>query len=419
MNCKLKETVLQDSPTETEFAQSFANELRAKFPIFQNSNKIFFDNASTTQKPKAVIDQINSFYLERCSNAGRASYRWSTQNHAEIEKTRVKVAEFISASPDEVVFTQGATDSLNLVATSWGLFNLQDGDEIMVCLEDHKSAVQPWLNLKETLSYFGKQIKIVEISMDSMGDYSFASIRNNLSARTRLIAISHIHHVFGLDMEVQGVREIVKDNVLISLDASQSAAHLNVDSKSLGCDFISFSGHKMFAANGSGVLWIHPRLHSQLRPTRSGGHTTSNQNSIASIFEAGTQNIPAILSLAPAIDFIQKTGLVEIKNYVSDLTFYLLEKLKALPRIEFSRGFAICNCKEGYGIISFKIDGINSQDLAFLLDANDIFVRSGDHCLNKSLQDDDYIRVSLQCYNTKDEIDHFAEVLERTLDEIL
>jgi len=418
LNCTINGNS-SDSLSEPKLALSSAKELRSKFPIFQNSNKIFFDNASTTQKPKSVIDNIGFFYSERCSNSGRASYRWSTQNHTDIEKTRVKVAEFINASPEEVVFTQGATDSLNLVATSWGLFNLQDGDEIMVCLEDHKSAVQPWLNLKETLSYFGKNIKIVEISMDSMGDYSFASIKNNLTDRTRLIAISHIHHVFGLDMEVQGVREIVKENVLISLDASQSVAHLKVDSKALGCDFISFSGHKVFAANGSGILWVHPRLHSQLRPTRSGGHASTNKTGISSLFEAGTQNIPAILSFSPAIDFIQETGMEWIKNYVSDLSFYLLEKLKVLPRIEFARGFAICNCKVGYGIISFKIDGINTADLAFLLDANDIFVRTGDHCINKSLQDDEHIRVSLQCYNTKDEIDHFAEVLERALDEIL
>lgn len=417
MSCTIKKP---KSDLSDETSLSFATRMKAKFPVFSNAKKIFFDNASTSQKPEEVISKINSFYSERCSNAGRASYKWSTQNHSEIEQTREKVAQFINASSNEIVFTHGATDSLNLVATSWGLFNLQEGDEIMVCLEDHKSAVQPWLNLKETLAYFGKNIKIVEFAMDSMGDYSFASIKKNLTTRTRLIAISHIHHVFGLDMEVRGVREIVKDNVLISLDASQSVAHIGVDTKALGCDFISFSGHKMFAANGSGVLWIHPRVHNSLKPTRSGGHATVNKsNSVASVLEAGTQNIPGILSLSPAIEFIKEVGLEQIKDHVSDLSFYLLEKLKNLPRIEFAKGFPICNCKEGYGIVSFKIDSIDSGDLAFLLDSYDIFVRTGDQCVNKTAPEDDYIRVSLQCYNNKDEIDFFIQVLESALEDIL
>ncbi len=394
---------------------------RQEFPIFAgHPDLIFFDNASTSQKPASVLQTINEFYALQCTNAGRAAYRWSTKALKAIEETRLAVAQFLNAEGNEVIFTSGATESLNMVATCWGLTNLADGDEIMLCLEDHQSAIFPWLNLKRLLAEFGRQISIVPFPLDTMGDYPFAGIRSRVSTRTRLIAISHIHHVYGLDMEVNAVREIVGKDVVISLDASQSVGHTKVDVKALDVDFVSFSGHKMFAGNGTGILWIHNRRQGEMSPIRLGGYSSAtiakeqlslNTANLPLLLENGTQNIPSILSLRSAIEFIDKVGLENIERGVSDLTFYLLEQLKTLPHLEFAPGLAVCNCPVGYGIISFRSENISTTDLAFLLDSENIFVRTGDHCLPSAGERPDYLRVSLHLYNTRDEIDRFINVL--------
>lgn len=396
------------------------DDIRSRFPIFANQPEVaFFDNASTSQKPQTVIDCVSEFYSKTCSNAGRAAYRWSTRASQSIEDARAKVAELLNASASEIAFTSGATESLNLVALSWGLNNLRDGDEVMLCYEDHKSAVHPWLNVQRLLKQFGTNITIVPFSMDVMGDYHFDDIRAKVSPRTRVIAICHIHHVYGLDMEVKGVREIVGPDVLISLDASQSVGHTRVDVKHLGVDFLSFSGHKMFAANGSGVLWLHPRVHSQMSPIKVGGGGAGsivagsfncNGTIVQELLECGTQNIPAIMSLSPAVELIQEYGIDYIEARVSYLTRYLFDRLRLIPDLEFAPGLGRCNCPGGFGIISFSMDNISATDLSFVLDNENIFVRTGDHCRSK--HDEDDVRVSLHCYNTEDEIDRLIEVLK-------
>ncbi len=384
----------------------FFSDVRKEFPIFANRPEfVFFDNASTSQKPASVIQAITDFYTQSCANAGRASYSLSTKATKEIEETRLRVAAFLNADRSEIVFTSGSTESLNTVALSWGLANLKSGDEVMVCFEDHKSTVLPWLNLKALLEHFDLSIMIVPISIHPEGDYDLKSIREKVSARTRLLAITHVHHLYGMDMEVKVIRQIMGESVLISLDASQSVGHRKVDVKELGADFVSFSGHKMFAANGVGVLWIAPKLHQQLIQIKPGGNTsgqfnansfTRSSSSLPTLLEAGTQNIPAILSLSPAIDFIEKVGIDRIEKHVSQLSFYLYEGLKNLPGLEFSPGFGHCGCHNviGYGILSFRFEQITTSDLAFLLDSENILVRTGDHCLTNRNHGDDFLRVS-------------------------
>lgn len=400
------------------------NFVRAQFPIFANRPDIvFFDNASTSQKPQAVVDCFTNFYARDCANAGRAAYQMSTELAAGIEEARKRTAMFIGAQPDSVAFTAGATESLNLIAQSWGLANLKSGDEVMLCLDDHKSAVLPWLNLARVLKSFGVEIKIVPIKLHPEGDYELKSIREGLSPRTRLIAVTHVHHVFGLDMEVSEVRKIVGSKVLISLDASQSVSHRPVNVDELDVDFLSFSGHKMFAGNGVGVLYVRPSLLPSLSPvTVGGGMTIADsatfspvQATAAALFEAGTQNIPAIMSMVAAIDFIESIGIEAIDARVSGLTRKLYSGLKKLPEIEFSPGVDRCSCHQQFGIVSFRFAQAATSDLAFLLDSEGILVRAGDHCLSRRQDGDDYIRVSLHVYNTEADVDRLLEVLRANL----
>lgn len=398
--------------------------VRARFPVFAaEQNTIFFDNAATTQKPKNVVDCIAQFFTQECANAGRSSYSMATKLTARIEETRARVAKLIGASADTICFTSGATESLNTVATAWGLANLKSGDEIMLCLEDHKSTVLPWLNLQATLKRFGIEIKIVPIRMHYEGDYELKSIREALTERTKLLAITHVHHLFGLDMEVGEIRKIVGKDVLISLDASQSIGHRPVNVRHLNVDFLSFSGHKMFASNGVGVLYVRKRLLKQLAPVTVGGGMHPLQSadfdlprtSAAALLEAGTQNIPAILSLGAALDFIESIGLKQIDDRLSALTRYLYGKLKALPGIEFSPGVDRCGCHRGFGIVSFRFEQAATSDIAFLLDAENILVRTGDHCLSQQRDGDEYMRISMHVYNKESEIDRLIELLQTHL----
>jgi cysteine desulfurase / selenocysteine lyase len=395
--------------------------IRQQFPIFKSHPEIlFFDNAATTQKPKSVIDTITTFYRDSCTNAGRASYPWSTQLSRKIEESRLAVARLINADPSDVAFTSGATDSLNLVTTSWGLNNLQDGDEIVLCLEDHKSATLPWFNVQKMLERFGINIKIIPITRNSHGAYDRASLKTCLSNRTRLIALSHIHHLYGIKMDLPESNENIPGHVLISLDASQSIGHTQVDIRSLGVHFVSFSGHKMFASNGTGVLWVDPKLRQQIWPSRAGAKSALkishfglelDDSTLAGIIECGTLNLPGIVSYQPAIEFIESLGLPKIEEHLSTLTHHLHERLKAMPDIEFAPGIGTCTHANGFGIIAFKLVNTDSSDLAAYLASQNIFVRSGDHCLASSKEEDDYLRVSLHIYNTFEEIDFFAEVL--------
>jgi cysteine desulfurase/selenocysteine lyase len=398
--------------------------LRREFPIFGNRpDLIFFDNAATAQKPERVLRRVSKYYRRECANAGRSAYRASTTTAAAIENCREKVATFLNTKAEKIAFTSGATDSLNTVALGWGLTNLKDGDEIMVCFEDHKSAVLPWLNVQSLLSRFGISIKIVPFDIHHEGDYELKSIRENVTTRTKLLAMTHIHHLYGLDMEVEQIRDIVGQDVLISLDVSQSIGHRKVDVSALPVDFVCFSGHKMFSGTGVGVLWTSARARHLMHAVKSGSTSTGanstsavHELTLASIVESGTPNVAAVLSLAPAIDFIERWTIERIEERISGLTHYMRDALSTLEGVDFAPGFGRCGCPIGYGVISFRLEHIATSDLAFVLDAENIQVRTGNFCLSKRNQGDDYARISLHVYNTKAEIDRLIEVLKGTLE---
>lgn len=401
------------------------NNIRREFPIFSNHPEtLFFDNAATSQKPQSVIDVINSFYTENCANAGRSMYQMSTSLKAQTENARERVATFIGASPEDICFTSGATESLNLIPLAWGLNNLKSGDEVMLSLEDHESAILPWYRLRDQLRIFGINIKLVPIAMHEHGDYDLKHIAKSKTSRTRILAMSHIHHLYGLDMEVKEVRQILGKSVLIALDASQSIGHRKVDINELPVDFLVFGGHKMFAANGVGILWVSPKLQKKLSPVMTGGGLNVdptgkklriNVNKLADLLESGTQNTPSILSLVPAIDFIESIGINVIEETIDRLTKSLYLQLKELPGIEFSPGVDRCNCAHGYGVISFRFTQAKTEDVSALLSSNNILVRANNHCLFKQNKGDSYMRISLHVYNTEHEIAHFIEVLRNNL----
>lgn len=409
---------IAEKPTGTIVVE----DVRRLFPIFANAaDTIFFDNASTTQKPQAVVDEIVRYYTQQCANAGRASYVWSTRASLKIEETREALATLLNAEPHELVFTAGATDSLNMVALAWGLENLRDGDEVMLCPQDHKSAVLPWYNLQRLLAARGVNVAIKHFHIHEVGDYDLKSVREAVSGRTRVVAMSHVHHLYGLDMEVPQMRQIVGPDVVISLDASQSAGHVPVDVQALDVDFVSMSAHKMFGPTGVGALWIAAKHHRQLCATRPGGKTSISivnnqmkcvQTSPASLLESGTQNISSILGWKPAIELILSLGQAEIEAAVGRLTRRLYFGLQRLPGLEFAPGPGVCGCPGGNGIIAFRFEQIPTSDLAFLLDSEKIFVRSGDHCLSSRAEGDDFVRISLHVYNTQDEVDQVLAVLQ-------
>lgn len=393
---------------------------RSDFPILNdNPSTLFFDNASTTQKPYSVLAKIEEFNRQICANAGRGAYSWSTRLSREVEDVRSRVSNFLNSTTDLVAFTNGATDSLNMVATMWGLHNLTDGDEVMLCEEDHASSVLPWFNVQEMLSRRGIQIKIVPFHMHHTGTYDRKSLQEGLSDRTRIVCLSQIHHLYGMEMDIAELKAFIPQDVYVSLDASQSAGHIKIDSESLQVDFISFSGHKMFAANGIGVLWTSARALSQMWPIRVGAKTQLlktgrfdvDRLKLSNIVECGTLNLPAVLSLGAAIEFIERNNISVMADYVSSLTISLLKKLRAFEGIEFAPGIGVCDCTRGFGIISFKFSDVSSADVGAYLDSEEILVKTGDQCQGRRNSSDDLIRVSLQIYNTVDEIDRFAEVL--------
>ncbi len=394
-----------------------------EFPILaEKPGTIFFDNASTSQKPASVIDAVSSFYGKECSNGGH-SYPMAKAVFDRCEETRRSAAEFIGARPEDVVVTSGATASLNAIAYSWGLANLRDGDEVIVCLEDHKSTVLPWLNLRDQLRRLGRRVKVVGMPLNENGMYNLEALKRKLSDKTRLVAISHVHQIYGHEMEVEKVRRIVGRRVLLSVDASQSVGRRLVDVKRLGADFLSFSGHKMFAATGVGILYVAPRAAKKMTPFIVGGGTPAclgtrprlDTETLQAKLESGTPDISAIFSLKPAIEYVNRLGIETIAATLAQLTGELHDALASLPGIVFAAGMNESGSRQGCGILSFRFEQAAMDKLsAYLADAN-ILVKSGAQAVAGRRSHEDLLRVSMHVYNRRTEIDQLIKVLASAL----
>lgn len=396
-------------------------QVRDQFPILQkNPDIVYLDSASSTQKPSAVIDSISEFYTDHYANPGRGVYAWAQQTDALIETVRAKASAFIGASDSAgTLFTSGATMSLNMVASAWGANNLRDGDEVLYCPLDHSSMVLPWVALQKNLAARDIHIVLKPYKLKSDGGVDLENLLRQVTAKTRLVNITHIHNVAGVLNDVATLRADLPDHVMIHLDAAQSISHVPVDIAQLGVQFLSFSGHKMFSANGVGILWVAPALRHNFGLFMTGGGQAASKHadSFHRRTEAGTQNLGAIASLGAAIDFMNALGRPWIERHLHDLTIQLHHVLLRNPRVDMLFRIKEYELERRQGIAAFKVEGFADSEVGDFLASQNVFVRYGQHCAGEGYQDplqphlDDSVRVSLNVYNTVEDINRLNDLI--------
>ena len=384
---------------------------RDDFPMIKD-DLIYLDNGATTFKPKCVLEAMNDYYENYSANAHRGDYSISYKVDVAYENARVKVAKFINAEIDEVVFTSGATESLNVIAAGFFGNLLEEGDEIIISDAEHASNVLPWFRLANKL---GAVIKYVPL--DANLHVTLENIKSIVTPRSKVISLAGITNVVG---DVRPIKEICKfahqNNMFVVCDGAQSVPHTKTDVKDLDVDFLAFSGHKMCGPTGVGVLYGKKELLESVEPLSLGGGMNESFDSEKEIYlkdlpqrlEAGTPNIAGVIGLGAAVDYLDKIGMDTISIYEQKLKKYMMDKLEKIPYIQ------IVNEEADSGIVAFNVEGIFSQDVAYYLNKYNICVRAGNHCakiLKKAIGVKNTIRVSLYFYNTKEEIDALVELL--------
>ena len=385
------------------------------FPIFlNNKNLVYLDSSATSLKPKQVIDEINNYYNFYTANLHRGDYDNAITVNKKVEETRVLVKEFLNAKEEnEIIFTSGTTESLNMIVFSFMKYNLKENDEVLLTKTEHASNVLPWLVLEREI---GIKVKYIPLKENLTIDYE--KLKEIINDNTKVISIAHITNTVGDVREINKIRDIINNkNIYFVVDGAQSAGHIKVDVEESNIDFYAFSGHKMYADTGVGVLYAKKDLLEKMRPFKYGGGMndtyTIEEYSLKQVpykFDAGTVNISGILSLRAAIIYINSIRIENITNYISNLSNFLYENLKNIKNIK------IYNDNFHTGIMIFNIDKVFSQDLSVFLNKYNICVRSGNHC-SKLLKDfiltSNTCRVSLNIYNTKEDILKLVEVLNK------
>ena len=393
---------------------------REQFPVLSaNPGIVYLDSAATTQKPQQVINAVTRELAIETANPGRGSYPWSTRAAQRMATVRERTARFIGAgSPEEIVFVPGATAGLNAVAMSWGLANLADRDEILFSPYDHSSNVYPWAHLRQVLARFGRRIALVPYSVTAAGTADTDDILAKVSPRTRLITVTHVHNVFGSLTSLEELRGRLAPSVRLCFDCSQSVGHVPVDMTELGADFAVFSGHKMFGVTGTGVLYARRRVHPEVTPFLPGGGSGVRllddhfgELSMPEGLEGGTPDTAGIAALGAAMDFIDGIGIERVAEHGRALTRLLVDRLRDLPHVRLLPGVAWAARPVGYGIVSFRIDGVRSDDVGFALSSQGFYVRTGNHCMPAGSQYEDSVRVSVHAYNSGYEIHRFIAFL--------
>ena len=390
---------------------------RGDFPIFDfDSTLVYFDNGATTMKPKCVIDTILNYNTKYTANAHRGDYKNSLIVDTMYDETREKVRKYINAKEkSEIVFTSGATESLNMIVMGYFKNILKENDEVLITEAEHASNVLPWFVLQKELG-----IKVNYIKLDDNNEVTIENVKSAINKNTKVISIAHVTNVIG---DVRPVKEISKiaheNNIYMVVDAAQSIAHTKVDVQELDIDFMAFSSHKMYSTTGCGVLYGKFDLLDKLVPINYGGGMNAmftkdgyyELREIPTRLEAGTPNISAILALGSAIDYINSIGIDNIYKYEHNLRKYLIQELSKLDFI------TIYNKNNDSAIIAFNINGVFSQDTAVYLDKYNICVRAGNHCakiLNNVFHINNTCRISLGIYNTKEEVDLLINVLKNS-----
>lgn len=392
-------------------------EIKKDFPIFENKNIAYLDSGATTQKPRYVLDKINEYYEKSNANPHRGAYSLSVEATELYEGTRAKIANFINAKyPEEIIFSKNASESLNLVAYSYGLDNLSEGDEVVLSIMEHHSNLVPWqMVTKKTKS----TLKYMYINKDF--ELSKEEIESKITDKTKIVAITQVSNVLGT---INNVKEIIKyahkKGAKVLVDASQSIPHMKVDVRDLDADFLAFSGHKMLAPLGIGVLYGKREILNKMNPFLMGGDMIEyvyEQNTtfapLPNKFEAGTQNVEGVVGLSAAIDYIEKIGYEEIDKIEKEVVSYAIDELS---KLDFLTIYMTPNRENHSSVISFNINGVHPHDVASILDSENVCVRSGNHCaqpLMRFLGIDSTCRASFYFYNTKEDVDRLVKALNK------
>ena len=390
---------------------------REDFPILKN-DIIYFDNGATTLKPKCVIEAMNDYYYNYGANIHRGDYKISLEASNAYEEVRNKVAKFIGAkSPNEIVFTSGATDGLNKIVFGFMMNYLNEGDEVLLTKSEHASNVLPWLELAKI-----KNIKIKYIPLNDNHELTIDNLKDTITKNTKVISVATITNVVGDVRDINKISKIAHaNNIILVVDGAQSVPHMKTDVTTDDIDFLTFSGHKMLGPTGVGVLYGKTKYLEKMAPIEFGGGMNQyfevtgevEYKSIPTRFEAGTPPIAEVIGLGKAIEYLESVGMDKIYEYEKELKKYLVSKLEKNPKV------ILYNKSTDSGVLAFNLEGIFSQDTAIYLDHYNICVRAGNHCA-KILKDEINIkntcRISLYFYNTKEEIDKLIEVLEKSDD---
>ena len=393
------------------------NEIIKDFPLLQNRKISYLDSGATTQKPVQVIETVDNFYENNNANPHRGAYSLSIEATEQYENTRTKIAKFINAKHrEEIIFSKNATESLNLIAYSYGLDNLKEDDEIVISIMEHHSNLVPWQKVAKTT---GAKLNYMYINDEF--ELSDEEIESKITDKTKIVGITHVSNVLGTINNVEKIIKYAhKKGAIVVVDASQSIPHMKIDVQKLDADFLVFSGHKMLAPLGIGVLYGKREILNKMNPFLMGGdmieYVYEQETTFAPLpnkFEAGTQNVEGVVGLGAAIDYIEKIGYDTISKIEEEVVEYAREKLKEL---EFITLYMSPNKENHQAVISFNINGVHPHDVASILDSYGVCVRSGNHCaqpLMRFLGIDSTCRASFYFYNTKDDVDKLVEALKK------
>ena len=388
------------------------------FPILKNRDISYLDSGATTQKPQCVIDAVENYYKMYNANPHRGAYSLSIEATEVYENTRAKIAKFINAeNPEQIIFSKNATESLNLLAYSYGLDNLQPEDEVVLSIMEHHSNLVPWQYVTKKT---GSTLKYMYINNEY--ELTREEIEEKITDKTKIVGITHVSNVLGT---INNVKEIIKyahsKGAIVIVDASQSIPHMRIDVQDLDADFLVFSAHKMLAPLGLGVLYGKQSILDAMRPFIMGGdmieYVYEQDTTFAMLpnkFEAGTQNVEAVVGLGTAIDYIEKIGYDKIQEAEKEVVSYAREELS---KLDFVKMYITPNEENHSAVISFNVEGVHPHDVSSILDSVGVCVRSGNHCaqpLMRFLNIDSTCRASFYLYNTKEDVDRLVKGLEKT-----
>lgn len=385
---------------------------RNDFPLLMQNKIIYIDNAATSQRPQCVIDAEGDFYKNYNANPLRGLYSLSVEATEVYETAREAVRKFIGAEKsNEIIFTRNTTESLNLVAYSYGLSNVKKGDEIVVSIMEHHSDLLPWQMVAKTC---GAELKFIECAKD--GSIDLEKVKELITSRTKIVAMTQVSNVLGREYPVKEIAKLAHEKgAVMVVDGAQSTPHMRVDVTDLDADFFAFSGHKLLAPMGIGVLYGKEELLEKMPPFLSGGEMIDSVTRTSAVyaelphkFEAGTVNAAGAAGLKAAIDYIEKVGFDYIGEREIALTSRAIEKMKKIPHVNI---IGSENADEHTGIVTFTIDNVHPHDISEILAADGIAVRAGHHCAQPLLTHlglNSTARASFAFYNTEDEVDKFT-----------